>query len=201
MKHLIRTAMLGWLVAAAVPAFSEVAKSHFTQSFRMPGHVNQSGLDQVILITEYDDGSTSTQPITDIMLDVTQFGGDARAALMAPNNPERNRYHVSYMLGFTVVAEGRIFRDGGSICSPWKNDQSYCHVECDGGRFELLREFTEDSLRLTVRLRLFPEIFPDDASSAFSLGYCSEAEAYYYMDAVLGHAASFDIEIPMGWMK
>jgi len=201
MKHLIRTAMLGWLVAAAVPAFSQVAKSHFTQSFRVSGHVNQSGLDQVVLIAEHDDGSTSTQPITDIMLDVIQFGGDARAALIAPNNPERNRDHDSFIIGFTVVAEGRIFRDGDGICSPWKDDQSYCGVECDGGQFELLREFTGDSLRLTVRLRLFPEIFPDDAHSGFLLGYCGEAQAYYYMDAVLGHAASFDVEIPMGWMN
>ena len=44
----------------AAPAFSQVAESHYTQRFGMPNHVNPSALDQVVLITKYEDGSASS---------------------------------------------------------------------------------------------------------------------------------------------
>ncbi|NOR62066.1 MAG: hypothetical protein GQ535_06180 [Rhodobacteraceae bacterium] len=65
------------------------------------------------------------------MLDVIKFGGDARAALVAPNDPERNRHHGSFNIGFAVVAAERVFRDGVGLCSQWKDDKFYCGVECD----------------------------------------------------------------------
>jgi len=134
-------------------------------------------------------------PVTDLQLDIVRWEGDVRDAVMQPNEPGRDPFSWNFYAALFVVADGRLFRDGGGECSAWENDLAVCSIECDGGHFVLRRSLGDTSRGLELQLRPLPELIDGDKSAAIRIGGCAEGDEIL-LDARSGKTARAVFSLP-----
>jgi hypothetical protein len=127
-----------------------------------------------IVRLDHLDGAVEALPVTDAMLDIVTWDGPAGAALMSADAPGRSPWTWTYGVQLILVAGGRLFRNGGGMCSPFDADYAICTVECDGGHFVLHRTLTQDTARLELTLMPLPDLVEGDDSAAIRIEECAD---------------------------
>jgi len=121
------------------------------------------------------EGAESTElPVSDIHFDIVTWDGGAADVLTLPNQAGRDPFTWKFYGAVLVVAGGKLFRDGGGVCSAWENDISVCSVECDGGHFFLKRDFDDNHVQITLNIAPMPNVISGDTSAAIRIGSCGE---------------------------
>ena len=110
-----------------------------------------------IVRIEPEDGVHESHAVTDATLDVVTWEGRAEEALLSADQPGRSPWDWAFGVQFMLVADGRLFRWGGGMCSPFEGDYSVCTVECDGGHFALRRTLTQQEARIDMVLAPLPK--------------------------------------------
>lgn len=80
--------------------------------------------------------------VSDAMLEVVAVDGDAAAVLAAPDGEGRAsgaRRGGLFRVRLLAVVAGRLRPDASGWCAPWRQDESWCEIDCDGGGFMLRR--------------------------------------------------------------
>jgi hypothetical protein len=88
-----------------------------------------------------DPGRARPQPLefSDLMLEVSSPDGDAAAALAAADGARRAGSRGLFRFRLLAVVAGRLRTGAGGWCSPWRRDESWCELDCEGGGFMLRR--------------------------------------------------------------
>ena len=186
-------------LALALSATQSAAQSAFDQYFDISNLANPAQLGELVVRIEGASGVEDVS-VTDLKLEIFQYEGVAKAALMAPNSGAEPVLFSAFMVNFDVVAGGKLYRDGVGICSPWVNDTSLCGIECDGGHFEISREISGDTYLLTLTMRTFPELFENHKRTAFNIGFCGESEAFYSLAPVADAPAEISFAVPLYYL-
>ena len=121
------------------------------------------------------DGPTSPHArVTDAALHVIGWDESPKEALTGPDQPGRDPLDWVFAVGFSLVADGKLYLEGSGICSPWEEDISICVVECDGGQFALRRTTTPEATWVTAILTPMPDIFAGGTDASISIQSCGE---------------------------
>lgn len=118
------------------------------------------------------DGQHVRRPITDLLLRVRAPGGDAEAALHAPNGYRPGERQPLFLLDVALVAGGRLVLDERVACQGWIADVSICHAECDGGQFALERG---DGAAYTVTFGRLPKDLGEHLEPGYRMHACGGA--------------------------
>ncbi len=79
------------------------------------------------------------QHLTDMLLIVSTSGSDIDTILRLPNGKRHKSRRSLFRARVFAVTGGKIHNDAAAWCSPWRQDVSYCQLDCDGGAFSLRR--------------------------------------------------------------
>ena len=187
--------VLATLFVASISA----AQERWKETLSFTNLANEAELATFVLIIERETDSgnaISNQSITDIDLEIVVFGGDAKAAITAPNQTGRDFWDMNFQLSYDLVSEGKIIHGGSGICSNWEGNSVLCGVEGDGGHFEITRTEREGFYDLTLILRPVTEIFEDDIDPTISVSWDDFAGEFISLGATDGKSASVTFAVP-----
>ena len=187
-------------LALGLAALQSEAQAHIEQYFKVSDLADPAQLQNIVVKVE-SASDISVVEVTDLKLEIFQYEGNARDALLAPNAVDEPTKFSGFMVYFDVVASGKLYRDGAGICSQWADDRSLCGVECDGGHFEMSREISEGAYLLTLKLRTFPELFENHTRAAFNIGFCGEADAFYSLAPAAEAPAEITFSVPLYYLE
>ncbi len=180
-------------------SLNSAAGSPFDQYFKLSDLADPAQLQNIVVRVE-SPSDILDLAVTDLKLEIFQYEGVAREALLAPNALEAPAMFSGFMVNFDVVAGGKLYRDGAGICSQWADDHSLCGVECDGGHFEMRREISDGTYLLTLKLRTFPELFENHTRTAFNIGFCGEGDGFYALAPASEAPAEITFSVPLYYL-
>lgn len=132
------------LVALAAGVLAEVAVSAVSRPTRRDAMVFslvQASAVRSLAATVADPARARLQTlqVSDAMLEVIAPDGDVAQSLAAGDGVRRAGSRGLFRFRLLAVVAGHIRPDAGGWCSPWRRDESWCEVDCDGGGFMLRR--------------------------------------------------------------
>ncbi|NOT69987.1 MAG: hypothetical protein HOP09_01520 [Hyphomicrobium sp.] len=90
-------------------------------------------------VTDSQTSAAKRHAVSDAAMFVAKSGGDAQAALAAPEGAGAAAGAAHFTVRLFIVADGRLYTGGRGQCGAWQNDVARCSAACDGGSFAVRR--------------------------------------------------------------
>lgn len=85
------------------------------------------------------------------MLDVSRIDKKIENSLRAADGEViPGHSDMAFTAEFYAVAGGRLYSEASALCSAFAGDVSSCHIDCDGGGFQLQRKAVAEGFALSL---------------------------------------------------
>ena len=131
------TTILALGMAANQATARDVARTPAVAQFAVAAPAALSGLAAV----HGDErcGTPRAASVTDLRLIISHAPGGLERAMRLANGLRPGRNDVLFRAQIIAVSSGRLWTHGSGWCSHWRDDRTFCEVDCEGGAFEIER--------------------------------------------------------------
>lgn len=110
--------------------------------------------------------------VSDLMFDAWSETEDIEALLNAPNARSSDQGRGAFRARIIVVSGGKLHTGAKATCGAWELNMAVCELDCDGGRFGLLRRDGEAASLLRVLIGTLPRDIDMSEKPGFVLSEC-----------------------------
>jgi hypothetical protein len=163
-----RLALVGAIAAASVATAASKPQSRVEMEL-----VDNAPLNAIEMQTFSPDATRpERRAISDLMLDVWSDKEDMETLLDAPNARTSDAGRSAFRARIIVVIGGKLHTGAKASCGAWELNMAVCDLDCDGGRFGLLRRDGEATSMLRVLIGNLPRDIDMSEKPGFVLSEC-----------------------------